>query len=303
MKTSEKVHHQPPDWSRLWPAPAKINRFLHIVGQRDNGYHELQSVFQLLDFGDELIFQARKDAHIILHHDITGLSAEKNLVYQAATLLRNKAGLKSGLNIELKKNIPIGAGLGGGSSDAATTLLALNYLWGLNYAKETLAALGEQLGADIPFFIHGQNAFVEGIGEKITPIQIDLPIILLQIPACVISTENIFKDPALNRNSRRITLESMLDNCHKDNNIIELAEYGHNDCEKVVIEKYSQVNAAFAWISTLKSARLTGTGSCVFSMFDNSREAGKIALRCPDSIRCLVTKSLQQSPILGMLRQ
>lgn len=291
------------NWDTLWPAPAKINRFLHIIGQREDGYHLLQSVFQFIDFSDQLRFEARSDNKIIIIPDIPGVSNQGNLIYQAADCLRQKAQINPGVTIYLEKNLPLGAGLGGGSSDAATTLLALNYLWGLNYSQQQLAELGLKLGADIPFFIYGENALIEGIGEKITPISIDTPVLLLQIPNCSISTQNIFQAAELKRNTPEITLNELASKQDNTSKIITLEDFGHNDCEIIVRQKFPQVNKAISWIYDIKPARLTGTGACVFSMFDNSEEAGKIALRCPDSIKCLVTKSLRQSPIKRLTGQ
>lgn len=291
-----------PGWNTLWPAPAKINRFLHIIGQRNDGYHTIQSVFQYIDLSDQLLFEPRNDNKIIISPEIPGVENQHNLIFQAAESLRQKARINTGVNIKLEKNIPLGAGLGGGSSDAATTLLALNNLWQLNYSEQQLAQLALKLGADVPFFIYGKNALVEGIGEKITPISIDTPVLLLQTPNCAISTQNIFQDPDLNRQSPEISIVNLELKRNKLNNIIELNDFGYNDCEATVRQKFPQVDEAFSWISNIKPTRLTGTGSCVFTMFDNSEEAGKIALRCPESIQHLVTKTLQQSPLKRLLR-
>ncbi len=297
-----RSNQTPPDWNTIWPAPAKINRFLHIIGQRDDGYHLLQSIFQYIDFSDQLRFKPGTDSKIVIDPKIPEVSNDNNLIYQAANSLRKKAQIKRGVTIYLKKNIPLGAGLGGGSSDAATTLIALNYLWNLNYSRLQLAELGLKLGADIPFFIYGENALVEGIGEKITPISIDTPVLLLQIPNCSISTQTIFQAPELNRTSPEISINDLENIRNKTSNIIELENFGRNDCEIIARHKFPQVNEAISWISPLKPTRLTGTGSCVFSMFENSEEADKIARRCPESIQHLVTNTLQQSPLMGLLR-
>lgn len=288
-------------WDIKWPAPAKINRFLHIIGQRKDGYHLLQSVFQFLDIYDLLQFSQTNDNKITLKSNFEDIPESDNLVFKAAQILKMHSDVSTGVTITLNKNLPSGAGLGGGSSDAATTLIALNHLWGLHLPLDELAKLGVRLGADVPFFVMGETAFVEGIGEKITPIVIDSPCFLLQIPQYSISTKKIFSNTELKRDTTNISLNNLTGKADKDNKIIPLGNFGHNDCEPVVLKNYPEMTLLFDWIRPFSSARLTGTGSCVFSMFDNATEAGKIALRCPDSIHCLVTKGLQYSPVHELL--
>ncbi|PIP80661.1 MAG: 4-(cytidine 5'-diphospho)-2-C-methyl-D-erythritol kinase [Gammaproteobacteria bacterium CG22_combo_CG10-13_8_21_14_all_40_8] len=289
-----------PLWQRWWPAPAKINRFLHIVGRRENGYHELQSVFQYLEFADELQFTPTAAPKIKLTTQLEGVRNDDNLIVKAASLLqpyRSAKQAKAGLNIQLKKNLPMGAGLGGGSSDAATTLLFLNKAWGLGFSLQQLATIALPLGADIPFFILGQNAFVEGIGEKITPISLDNHWLLLLIPPCQISTPKIFSHQLLTRNTEIIKIRDLATMDSK----ICLNHFGRNDCEAVVCQEYAEVAEAKNWLNQYQIARLTGTGACVFAMFDNEREVRTIATRCPAKFKPLVTRSMNSSTIHPLL--
>jgi len=289
-------------WGINWPAPAKINRFLHIIGTREDGYHLIQSVFQFIGFHDELTFHKSKNNKLEFISNFHEIDDSKNIIVKAVEALQLKIQNSIAVKIQLNKKLPSGAVLGGGSSDAATTLLALNYLFHLKLSLDDLCEIGMSLGADVPFFIAGNNAFVEGIGEKMTALNIDTPYYLLQIPPCLISTKKIFQDPCLQRHTASIKLNELQSKENKINKFIELRDYGHNDCESVVLSKYPEVVKAMDWIRPFNSAKMTGTGSCVFSMFDNATEAGKIALRCPDSIQCLVTKGLQYSPVHQMIK-
>ncbi len=293
-------------WDQIWPAPAKINRFLHIIGQRSDGYHQLQSVFQFLTVADSLSFKPLNCGSIRLSQSIAGVDDKDNLVIKAATLLRQSfldnlmtpSPTKTmGVEVTLSKVLPMGGGLGGGSSDAATTLLALNKLWNIHFSLEKLAQLGLKLGADVPFFIHGKTAFVEGVGEKITPFLADSPWILLLTPNCFIETAKIFSHPALTRNTEIIRIRDL---AQADSNNL-LGNFGRNDCEKVVSGEYPEVSRALKWLNQHKIARLTGTGACIFATFDNEQEARKIAARCPESFNALVSKSTNYSPVHRLL--
>ncbi|KGJ95756.1 4-(cytidine 5'-diphospho)-2-C-methyl-D-erythritol kinase [Thalassotalea sp. ND16A] len=270
---------------------AKINRFLHITGQRESGYHELQTVFQFLDFGDFLEFKKNSTGEINLLTPIPGVDNDNNLIVKAAKSLQQHSNCTVGVDIKLDKNLPMGGGLGGGSSNAATTLLALNKIWQLNYTTDTLAALGVKLGADVPVFVRGFTAFAEGIGEHLTPVDIDAPWFLVTIPDCSISTAAIFAAKDLPRNTAKMTIEN-----------INIAAC-HNDCENLVIKLYPEVAKMMAWLLEYAPSRLTGTGACIFSSFEDKQSALTVQSKLPDGVKSFVAKGLAQSPILAELKQ
>ena len=251
------------------PAPAKINLFLHITGRRHDGYHLLETVFQLLDYGDELTFSLRDDDQIRLHCDIPELGGVENLVTRAAHLLRGHCDCNLGVDIELLKRIPAGAGLGGGSSDAATALIALNHLWQCGLTREQLAGLGSGLGADVPVFVHARSAWAEGIGEVLTPLQLPARYYLVLTPACHVSTSVIFSHQELTRDTHPIKMAAFL------------AGQSRNDCEMLVRKLYPEVNAALEWLSQFAPARMTGTGSSVFAGFDDEATARAVLAQLP----------------------
>lgn len=255
------------------PAPAKLNLFLHITGRRADGYHLLQTVFQLLDYGDELGFSLRDDSQITLSCNSTELATDDNLVLRAAHLLREHSGATQGADIELIKRIPTGAGLGGGSSDAATTLVALNTLWQCRLERDTLAALGLRLGADVPVFVHGKSAWAEGVGELLQPVTLPTLYYLVLSPACHVSTATIFSHQQLTRDTRAIKMAAFL------------AGQSQNDCEMLVRTLYPEVNAALEWLSQFAKARMTGTGSSVFAAFDNEASARDVLRQLPTDQR------------------
>ncbi|MBU0852374.1 MAG: 4-(cytidine 5'-diphospho)-2-C-methyl-D-erythritol kinase, partial [Gammaproteobacteria bacterium] len=203
------------------PAPAKLNLMLHILGRRADGYHELQTLFQFLDYGDELTFRPRADGQIRLHTDLPGVDHDSNLIVRAARLLQTHSGCAQGADIELSKHLPMGGGIGGGSSDAATTLLGLDHLWQTHLGEDTLAEIGLALGADVPVFVRGRAAFAEGVGERLQPVELNEPWYLIIAPQVSVSTAEIFSDPELTRNTPAITVRSLL------------AGGGHNDCQPV----------------------------------------------------------------------
>ena len=216
----------------ILPAPAKLNLMLHILGRRADGYHELQTLFQFLDFGDELGFALRSDGEIHLHTPIDGVPHDSNLIVRAARLLQQHANCTLGADIWLDKRLPMGGGIGGGSSDAATTLLGLNYLWKLKCSEDQLATLGLSLGADVPVFVRGHAAFAEGVGEKLQPVTLREPWFLVAIPQVLVSTAEIFSDPELTRDTPPIKVRSLLEGG------------GRNDCQPVVTKRYSEVRNA-----------------------------------------------------------
>ena len=246
----------------LWPAPAKLNLMLHITGRRDDGYHELQTVFQFIDFSDELEFKLRSDDEIIRHCNNFDVPEDEDIIIRAANLLRNNFRQKNspdernyGVDITLKKNIPMGAGLGGGSSDAATTLLALNYLWEMQFSIDKLAAMGLQLGADVPVFVHGFAAFAEGVGEKLSRV---LPVenwYLVLIPPVHVSTKQVFCNPELTRDCSAIKLCDL--SRHEWRNV----------CTPVVVKSHPLVSQAIDIIGEYSKACMSGTGASVFASF------------------------------------
>ncbi|WP_028239665.1 4-(cytidine 5'-diphospho)-2-C-methyl-D-erythritol kinase [Stutzerimonas azotifigens] len=260
------------------PAPAKLNLMLHILGRRPDGYHELQTLFQFLDHGDELTFSRRDDGEIRLLTPLPGVDPERNLIVRAARLLQHSSGCRLGADIELIKRLPMGGGIGGGSSDAATTLLGLDRLWDLRLGEERLAELGLALGADVPVFVRGRAAFAEGVGERLTPVEPAEPWYLVLVPQVAVSTAEIFSAPELTRDSPAITVRSVLE------------RGGRNDCQPVVEKRYPEVRNALILLNKFVSARLTGTGGCVFGAFPDQAEADKVAAQLPESLPGFVAK-------------
>ncbi len=263
-------------------SPAKLNRFLHILGQRADGYHELQTVFQLLDFGDDLTFEKRDDHQIVLIDNMG--ETEKNLIVRAARLLQNTLGIQHGATIHLTKRIPIGGGLGGGSSNAATTLLALNKLWQLNLTIDELAILGLQLGADVPVFIHGNTAWAEGIGEQLTAITLEENWFVVLVPACSVATSEIYSANELTRNTPAITIRAFLS-----------GQPTRNDCESVVRQRYPLVDSALSWLNQFAPARLTGTGCCVFAEFAQKDAALEVPQQGQHSFQGFIAKGINNN--------
>ena len=266
---------------QVWLAPAKINLFLHITGRRSDGYHLLQSIFQILDLADELTFAERDDKSILLESNLDGVSSEDNLVVRAVRKISKAAGIERGLSIQLNKIIPTGAGLGGGSSDAATTLVALNKTWKLGFSQIQLMEIGASLGADVPIFIKGENAWAEGIGEILKPVKLDPKWYLLLYPNIAISTVELFSHPQLQRNCSSVTFDD-----YKNGRC-------HNVCEPVVLQEYPEVARALEWLKEHNSeARMTGTGSTLFAPFDSKEEAERVASLSSTESKIYVCKSI-----------
>ena len=272
----------------ICPAPAKLNLFLHVVGRREDGYHLLQTVFQFVDLCDTLYFDLTDSGEI--QCDGLDLEPEGNLIWRAAQLLREHTGIRQGIHIRVDKHIPLGGGLGGGSSDAAATLLALNRLWELNLASETLTRLGLQLGADVPVFLNGQAAWAEGVGEHLIPLpDLPEPWYLLIHPGCSISTREIFDAPDLPRNMPPVELEDFL------------AQRTVNVCEALVIQRYLPVHHALAWLGSHAVARLTGTGACVFAAFPEADVACQVLEQMPEDWDAWIVKGMNRSPLCAAL--
>lgn len=272
-------------WSR-WPAPAKLNLFLHIVGRRDDGYHLLETVFQILDWGDEVCLRVRGDGEIVRVDPLPGVAAEADLAVRAARALQQASGCRLGAEIAIDKRIPLGGGLGGGSSDAATTLVALNLLWETGLDEDALAALALGLGADVPVFVRGRNAWAEGIGERLTAIDLPERWYLVVDPGVTVPTKTLFQAPELTRNSPRLTIPRFVSGVPTENVF-----------EPVVRERFPAVSAALDWLGRHGAARLSGSGACVFLPVA-SREAGIALLaECPPAMRGVVVRSAPESPL------
>jgi 4-diphosphocytidyl-2-C-methyl-D-erythritol kinase len=272
-------------------APAKLNLMLHIVGRRADGYHELQTVFQLVDLRDRITLALRADGQVSRAAGPPGVAEGDDLTVRAALALKAASGSGLGADISIDKRIPLGGGLGGGSSDAATTLLGLNHLWKTGLDTTQIAAIGAGLGADVPVFIAGSSAWAEGVGEKLTPVQLgDRAWYVIVYPGVLVPTGAVFQAPELTRNSPPTTMRGFLETG------------GRNDCEGVVRARFPAVGEALDWLGRHAPARLTGTGSCVFAKFSRVEDAERIAARVPDVWRAYVARGLDQSPVLEELR-
>ena len=277
----------------VYSAPAKLNLFLHVVGRRSDGYHLLQTVFRFLDFSDQVTFTIQDDGKIQLKTPVLGVPAEKNLCIQAAKLLQKESGTSLGVEIFLEKFIPMGGGLGGGSSDAATTLLALNRLWDLNWSKEKLMELGLSLGADIPVFIFGENAFAEGVGEKLKPIKLLPAWYLVLTPPVHVSTADIFASKELTRNTIPVRIPPFS------------VGLGHNDLESVVCLAYPEVARHLEWLRQLDRTTMvamTGSGACVFAEFITESAARMAFASVPIDMNGFVVQGLERHPMQGFAR-
>ncbi|EKE70614.1 4-(cytidine 5'-diphospho)-2-C-methyl-D-erythritol kinase [Gallaecimonas xiamenensis] len=267
------------------PAPAKLNLFLFITGRRPNGYHDLQTLFQFVDFGDELHFSPRSDGQIQLLTDFAGVPPEDNLIVKAARLLQQKTGCSQGADIRIDKRLPMGGGLGGGSSNAATTLVGLNRLWGTEVDLDTLARWGLTLGADVPIFVRGKAAYAEGVGEIFTDADPAQPWYLVVVPPASVNTGLVFQSPDLKRDTpvRPITA-------------IQPSEWA-NDCEPTVFKHYPVIEKVFSWLLEYAPARMTGTGCCVFAQFDSQVAAVAAQALLPPQWQGFVAKGVNRSPL------
>jgi 4-diphosphocytidyl-2-C-methyl-D-erythritol kinase len=274
----------------IFSAPAKLNLMLHVVGRRADGYHELQTVFQIVDLCDRLEITVRADGVIRRVSGPAGVAEEADLAVRAARALKTATGSLLGADISIHKRIPLGGGLGGGSSDAATTLLALNQLWRTGLGSTEIATIGATLGADVPVFVGGKSAWAEGIGEKLSPLSLQPAAwFVIVFPGVAVPTAAVFQAPELTRNSPPTTMRGFLETG------------GRNDCEAVVRARFPAVAEALDWLGRHSPARLTGTGSCVFAKFARVEEAERVAARVPDSWRAFVARGLDESPLLDEL--
>ena len=276
-----------------WPAPAKLNLFLHVTGRRPDGYHELQTLFQLIDLNDTVSLTVLDDGRIERPSGPVGVDPDSDLTVRAARSLQAATGSRAGASIRISKRIPMGGGLGGGSSDAATVLLALNHLWRCGLSVDELARLGLPLGADVPVFIRGSSAWAEGVGEKLVPVELPERWYVVIHPGVSVPTKDVFQSPELTRNSPVITIRAAFGPGD--------AATTRNDCEPVVRARYAEVADALDWLGKSAPARLTGTGSCIFAGFESAIEAERVAARTPDRWRAFVARGLNASPVLARI--
>ena len=274
-----------------WPAPAKLNLFLHVTGRRADGYHELQTLFQLIDLSDTVSLTVREDGLVERPSGPAGVDPDSDLTVRAAKALKAATGCGLGASIRIVKRVPMGGGLGGGSSDAATVLLALNYLWRCGLSIDELARLGLPLGADVPVFVRGSSAWAEGVGERLVPVELPERWYVVIHPGVAVPTRDVFQSPGLTRNTPVITIRAAFEPGG-------LAAT-RNDCEPVVRAKYAEVAEALEWLGKFAPARLTGTGSCIFAAFASAAEAERVAGRVPDRWRAFVARGLNVSPVLA----
>lgn len=272
-----------------WPAPAKLNLFLLVTGRRADGYHELSTAFQFLDRCDWLGFSPRSDAEVRLAAPTPGVAPEDDLVVRAARALQRAAGVSAGVDVAVDKRLPLGGGLGGGSSDAATVLVALNRLWNVGLDVDRLAAIGLELGADVPVFVRGAAAFAEGVGERLVPHAFPEPWYVVVDPGVAVSTGEVFAAPELTRNSPPATISAFS------------TGFGRNDCEPVVRARYPDIARVLDWLAARGPARLTGTGGCVFGWYDGRDAARAVADAVPGQWRAIVARGRNRSPLLDAL--
>jgi 4-diphosphocytidyl-2-C-methyl-D-erythritol kinase len=277
-------------WAEEWPAPAKLNLMLRITGQRSDGYHLLQTVFQFIELCDWITFHPVDDGRVSLLNLIPGVPEADDLTVRAARLLKAETGCEQGVCIEVKKNLPMGGGLGGGSSDAATTLVVLNALWGLQLSMEKLMELGLALGADVPVFVYGYSAWAEGVGEKLERIDIPEQWFVVIKPDCHVDTKEIFLSKNLTRDSKSIRIADFIAGQHQ------------NDCLGVVRERYQSVKDALVDLSGFSEARLTGTGACVFAQFDSEKAASSAYQSLQKKWQAYLVKGVNESPLFSKLK-
>lgn len=275
-------------WQSAWPAPAKLNLFLHVVGRRADGYHLLQTVFRFVDHGDLLRFAPRADGEVVLATPLPGVPPESDLTVRAARLLQAETGCRDGATIFLEKRLPMGGGLGGGSSDAATVLLALNRLWNLGLPRRRLQQIGLALGADVPIFVYGRNAFAEGVGEAFTPLDLPPAWYLVLEPPAQVPTADIFRSPSLRRDSPAIAAGDWRPG------------FGRNDLAPVAIERHPAIGEALDWLAAFGEARMTGSGACVFAEFATREAAAAALARRPDGLHGWVARGLSEHPLAGL---
>ncbi|HWH38630.1 MAG TPA: 4-(cytidine 5'-diphospho)-2-C-methyl-D-erythritol kinase [Usitatibacter sp.] len=272
-----------------YPAPAKLNLFLHVVGRRPDGYHLLQSVFTLIDRADRLRFRVRPDGHVARVNDVAGVPAEEDLTVRAALLLKEASGTPLGADIEIEKRIPMGAGLGGGSSDAATTLIVLDRLWGTGFGPEALAELAPGLGADVPFFLHGGAAWAEGTGDELRAIELPPRWYVVLTPPVQVPTREVFAAPELTRDTEPLKME--------DFSAVGGGKRWRNDLESVVTKRWPVVRSHLEWLAARGQARMTGSGACVFAPYESREAAQRVLDELPAGMTGFIAQGLERHPL------
>lgn len=270
---------------QAWPAPAKLNLFLHVVGRRVDGYHLLQTVFRFLDYGDTLYVAGRTDGAVRLRTPLPGVPVERDLTWRAARALQSHTGCRLGADIWLDKRLPLGGGLGGGSSDAASVLIALNRIWGLGLSRQALQDLGLQLGADVPVFIFGRSAFAEGVGERLQPVNLTPASYVVLTPPVTVATAEVFASPALTRDTPAVKIMPLPPGC------------GHNDLEPVVVANHPVVGEYLDWLRRYGDARMTGSGACVFAAYPDRAAAEEVFGKRPAGWTGFVADGLDRHPL------
>ena len=276
------------DWGRAYPAPAKLNLFLHVVGRRADGYHLLQTVFRFVGHGDSLRFLPRTDGRVTLARPLPGVPPESDLTVRAARLLQEETGCRQGVRIDIEKRLPMGGGLGGGSSDAATVLLALNHLWRTGVPRRRLQEIGLSLGADVPVFIFGENAFAEGVGEALRPVQAPPTWYVVLEPPVQVPTALIFKDPELRRDTPPVPASGWRPG------------FGGNDLQAVALRQFPDVARHLDWLTQFGAARMTGSGACVFAEFATEDAAREVLARLPGDMRGWIAAGLDAHPLRAL---
>jgi 4-diphosphocytidyl-2-C-methyl-D-erythritol kinase len=274
------------DWDRAWPAPAKINLFLHVVGRRADGYHSLQTVFRFLDFADTIRCEPRSDGRTVLATPLPGVPAAADLTVRAAEALRSATGATAGVTLHVEKCLPMGGGLGGGSSDAATTLMALNRLWHTGLESLQLQRIGLALGADVPVFVHGRTVFAEGVGEHFTDVSLPAAWYLVLVPGVAVPTQEIFRSPDLRRDTAPIAAADWRPG------------YGHNDLEPVACTLYPEVTRHLEWLRQHGDARMSGSGACCFAEFAGESAAQMALAALPADMRGFIAAGMDRHPLL-----
>lgn len=277
------------DWQSAYPAPAKLNLFLHVVGRRTDGYHLLQTAFRLVDRADELRFSPRTDDRVVLVTPLPGVPQESDLTVRAAKVLQAHTGCRQGVDIEVRKRLPMGGGLGGGSSDAATVLVALNHLWRLDLSRARLQEIGLSLGADVPVFVFGQNAFAEGVGERLSPLRLPSAWYVVLEPPVGVPTAAVFGAPELKRDTVAIDATRW----HPG--------FGTNDLQPVAVSRFPDVARHLEWLAQFGEARMSGSGACVFTEVSGEEEAKSILTRMPQGMRGWAAPGLNQHPLAELV--
>lgn len=275
-------------WSSVYPAPAKLNLFLHVVGRRADGYHLLQTLFRFVGYGDRLTFSPRDDGAVTLARPLPGVPPESDLTVRAARLLQVETGCRQGVEINVEKHLPMGGGLGGGSSDAATVLLALNHLWQLGLPRRRLQEIGLTLGADVPVFVFGRNAFAEGVGEELRPVDVPRAWYVVLEPPVQVPTVDVFRAPELRRDTPAIAADTWVPG------------FGDNDLQAVAVARFPEVARHLQWLSRFAEARMTGSGACVFAAFECEEAARAVLAELPADMRGWVAPGLPGHPLAAL---